>query len=96
MFKYFKNRVEVIGFFTNELKSHHIGYLYQLVLDLKQCDLIDPPYLNSQISDPIDLEEDVQYLQNLLGAEHKVYTSVAKNEQYAKVKHFTQFYANYR
>ena len=52
--------------FTSELKSNHIGYLYQLMSDFKQCDIVDPPYLNKQISDSSDLEEDVQSPQNLL------------------------------
>ena len=57
------------------------------MLDLKQCNIVDPPYLNSQISDSSDLEEDVQSPQNLPKAGQKVYCSMAMNEQYAKVKH---------
>ena len=57
---------------------------------------MDPPYLNSQISDYSDLEEDVQYPQNLLEAEHKVYRYMAKNEQDTKVKHPSQLYTKYR
>ena len=65
--------------FTSELKSHYIGYLYQLILDLKQCDIVDSPYLNAKISDWSYLEEDVQYAQDLLKAKHKVYRFMAKN-----------------
>ena len=36
------------------------------MLDLKQYDLVDPPCINSQISDLGDLEEDVQSPHNLL------------------------------
>ena len=61
------------------------------MLDLKQCDIVDPPYLKSQISVLSDLEEDVQTPHNLLKAKHKVYRSMVKNEQYAKVKHLYQF-----
>ena len=32
------------------------------MLDLKPCDLMDPPYLNAQISDLSDPEEDVRLL----------------------------------
>ena len=48
------------------------------------------------MSDQNDLEEDVQYPQNLLKSEHKVYHSMANNEQDVKVKHPYQFYSNYR
>ena len=65
------------------------------MLDFKQCDLVDPPYLNAQISDLGDLEDDVQSSHNLLKAEKRVYHSMAKNEQDAKVKHLSQFYTNY-
>ena len=61
------------------IEVSYIGYLYQLMLDSKQCDIKDLPYLNYQMSDSIDLEEDVQSPQNLLEAEHKLYFSMAKN-----------------
>ena len=64
------------------------------MLDLKQFDIVDPPYLNDQISDLSDLEEDVQSSQNLLEAEHKVYFSMENNEQDTKFKHMDHFYAN--
>ena len=41
--------------FTSELKSYYIVHFYQLMLDLKQCDLVGTPYLNAQISDSSDL-----------------------------------------
>ena len=62
------------------------------MLYLKQCDIVDPPDLNSQIRYLSDLEEDVQSPQNLLEAEHKLYCSMQNNEQDAKVKHMSQFY----
>ena len=37
-----------------------------MMLDSKQCDIMDSPYLNTQISNSSDLEEDVQSPQNLL------------------------------
>ena len=67
-----------------------------MVLDLRQCDLVEPPYLNAQISDFSYSEEDIQYPQVLLEAVHKAYCSMAKNGQDAKVKHTAQFYAKYR
>ena len=81
--------------FTSELESHYIGYLYQMILDLKQCDLVDTPYFNPQISYSSDLEEDVQYPQNLIKSKQKFYHSMENNEQDTKVKHPSQFYANY-
>ena len=66
-----------------------------MILDLKQCDLVDTPYFNPQISYSSDLEEDVQYPQNLMKSKQKVYHSMENNEQDAKVKHPSQFYANY-
>ena len=42
-----------------------------------------------------DLEEGVKYPQNLLKDKHKVYCFMEKNEQDAKVKHSSQFYAKY-
>ena len=56
---------------------------------------MDPPYLNSKISYSSDLGEDVQYHKNLLKDDHKLYRSMSNNEQYSKVKHVYQFYANY-
>ena len=82
--------------FTSEFKSHYIGYFYQLILDLKQCNLVDPHYLNTQISDPSDSEEDLQSPWNLLKSEHKVYCSMEKNKQDEKVKHPSHFCAKYR
>ena len=66
-----------------------------MVLDLRQCDLVDPPYLNTQISDSSYLEEDIQSHQVLLEAVQKAYCSMAKNGQDAKVKHPAQLYAKY-
>ena len=65
------------------------------MLFLKQFDIMYPPYLNTQISDLSDSEENVQSPQNLLKSENKVYPSMANNEQYMKVKHPTQFYTKY-
>ena len=79
--------------FTSELKYRCVGYLYQLVLDLKQSDFVDPPYLNAQISYLSDLEENVQSPQNLLEADHKVYHYMENNKQDSKVKHPDHFYA---
>ena len=67
-----------------------------MMLDLKPCDIVDPPYLNAQIHDLRDLEEYVQSPQNLIEAEHKVYCLMEKNQQDAKVKHLSQFYSKYR
>ena len=67
-----------------------------MMLDLKQCNLMDTPCLNAQISDSNDLEEDVQSYQNLLEDDHKVYRYMENNEQYVKVKHPAHFYAKYR
>ena len=67
-----------------------------MILDLKQCDLVDTPYFNSQISYSSDLEEDVQYPQNLIKSKQKVYHSMENNEQDVKVKYPYQFYSNYR
>ena len=64
------------------------------MLYLKQCNIVYPPYLNSQISDSSDSEEDVQYPQNLLKSKYNVFY-MANNEQDAKVIHPAQFYANY-
>ena len=75
--------------------KHYIGYLYQLVFELKQFHIIDPPYLNAQTSDSSYLEEDAQSPQNLLETKQKVYRYMAKNEQYVKVKHPPHFYAKY-
>ena len=61
------------------------------MLDLKQCNIVDPPYLNSQISDSSDSEKDVQSPQNVLKAEQNFYRSIAKNQQYSKFKHPAQF-----
>ena len=41
------------------------------MLDLKPCDLMDPPYLNAQISDLSDPEEDVRLL--------RIYSSPSTN-----------------
>ena len=57
---------------------------------------MDLTYLNTQIIDSSDLEEDVQSPHNLLEAGHKVYCSMANNEQDSKVKNPAQFYKNYR
>ena len=65
--------------FTSELKSHYIGYLYQLMLDLKQCYILYPPYPKAHIGDSSYSEDDVQYPQCLIEAEHKVYRSMANN-----------------
>ena len=65
-FQAFQESCEKYQAFTIEFKSHYIGYLYQLTLDLKQFDLVDPPYLNTQISDSSDSEEDVQSPHNLI------------------------------
>ena len=64
-----------------------------MVLDLRQWDLVDPPYLNIQIIDPSYLEEDTQYPQILLEDLHISYRSMEKNGQDVKVKHPDQFYA---
>ena len=64
-------------------------------MDLKQFDIVDTPYPNTQISDSSDSEEDVQSPQNLLNAEHKFYSSMENNERNAKVKHLAQFYTKY-
>ena len=66
------------------------------MLDLKQSDLVDTPYLNAQISDSSVSGEDVKSPQNLLEDDHKFYHSMANNEQDVKVKHPYQFYSNYR
>ena len=66
------------------------------MLDLKLCDIVDPPYPNNQSSDSSDFEEDVKSPKNLLQAEQIFYLSMANNEKYANVKHPTQFYAKYR
>ena len=65
--------------FTSELKSYYIVHFYQLMLDLKQCDLVGTPYLNAQISDSSDLEYNVQSPQSLSGDEHKVYCYMEKD-----------------
>ena len=64
-----------------------------MVLDLRQWDLVDPPYLNIQIIDPSYLEEDTQYPQILLEDVHISYRSMEKNGQDVKVKYPDQFYA---
>ena len=66
------------------------------MLDLKRCDLVDPPYLYAQISDSVYLEEDVQSPHNLLRTDKNVYCYMAKNKHDAKVKYPYQFYAKYR
>ena len=43
------------------------------MLDFKQCDIVEPPCLNAQISDSSDSEDNLQSTQNLLKVEHKVY-----------------------
>ena len=62
------------------------------MLYLKQCDLVEPPYHNVKISYLSDSEDYVQYIHNLINAKHKVYHSMAKNEQDAKVKNPSQLY----
>ena len=64
-----------------------------MVLDLKQYALVDTPYLYAQISYSSDLEEDLQYPNKLLEAEHKVYCSMANNERDVKIKHPAHLYA---
>ena len=81
--------------FTSELKSHYIVYLYRLILDLKQCDIVEPPYLNAQISGSSGLEEDVQSPQNLIESDNKLYRFVENNKQDVKFKHLAQLYTNY-
>ena len=66
-----------------------------MALDLRQCDLVDPPYLNIQMSDSSYLEEDTQYPQVLLEAVHISYRYMANNGQDAKVKYPIQFYVKY-
>ena len=66
------------------------------MLDLKQCDLVYPPYLNTQIIDTSYSEEDVQSPHNLIESDHKLHHSMANNEQYAKFKHRAQFYSKYQ
>ena len=82
--------------FTIELKSHYIVYLHHMLLDLKQCDIMNPPYVDAHISDLSDSEEDVQPPHGSLEAEQKVYFSMAKNEQDSEVKHPSQFCSKYR
>ena len=77
--------------FTSEFKYHFIGYLYQLMFDLNQCYLVNPPYLNAHISNLSDLEEEVKSPHNLPEAEHKVYFSMENNKHDAKFKHLALF-----
>ena len=64
--------------FTSELKSSYVRYLYHLLLNLKQCDLVDCPYHNAQVNYLINLEEDVQPPHNLLESEQTLYRSTKK------------------
>ena len=67
-----------------------------MLLDLKQCDIMNPPYVDAHISDLSDSEEDVQPPHGSLEAEQKVYFSMEKNEQDSEVKHPSQFCSKYR
>ena len=60
MFQHFNNCVERIECLQLTLSLFTFSILYHLILDLKQFILVDPPYLNAQISYLSDSEEDVK------------------------------------